>query len=87
MIKGIGEATAKKIVARFGEDTMRILQFEPIRLSEIKGISADKALQMGQDFVEKEQVRQVVMFFQTYGISANYAVKVGKSLAVNQYLK
>jgi len=78
VIKGIGEATAKKIVDTFGDDTIRVLQFEPIRLSEIKGISAEKALRIGQAFMEQEQIRQVVMFLQSYGISANYAVKVWK---------
>lgn len=78
IIKGIGEVTAKKIVDRFGEDTIRILQFEPLRLSEIKGISEDKALRIGQAFLEREQLRQIVMFLQKYGISATYAVKVWK---------
>lgn len=78
VIKGIGEATAKKIVNRFGEDTLRILQFEPLRLSEIKGISDDKALRIGQAFMEREQIRQIVMFLQKYGISATYSVKVWK---------
>lgn len=78
IIKGIGEVTARKIVDKFGDDTLRILQFEPIRLSEIKGISVDKALQIGQAFMEREQIRQTVMFLQNYGISATYAVKVWK---------
>ncbi|ANX02401.1 AAA family ATPase [Thermoclostridium stercorarium subsp. leptospartum DSM 9219] len=87
IIKGIGETTAKKIVDRFGEDTLRILQFEPQRLSEIKGISEEKALQIGQAFIEREQMRQIVMFLQKYGISATYAVKVWKKFgneAVNE---
>lgn len=78
IIKGIGEATAKKIVDRFGEDTLRILQFEPERLAEIKGISEEKALRIGQAFMEREQIRQIVMFLQKYGVSATYAVKVWK---------
>ena len=78
VIKGIGEATAKKIVDRFGEDTLRILQFEPLRLAEIKGISEEKALRIGQAFMEREQIRQIVMFLQRYGISATYSVKVWK---------
>ncbi|HEY8422473.1 MAG TPA: ATP-dependent RecD-like DNA helicase [Thermoclostridium sp.] len=78
IIKGIGEVTAKKIVDRFGDDTLRILQFEPLRLSEIKGISEEKALRIGQAFMEREQLRQIVMFLQKYGISATYSVKVWK---------
>lgn len=87
VIKGIGEVTAKKIVDAFGDDTLRILQFEPIRLSKIKGISADKALGIGQAFLEQEQIRQTVMFFQGYGISANIAIKLWKKFgrdAVNE---
>ena len=78
VIKGIGEATAKKIVDTFRDETLRILQFEPLRLSKIKGISADKALGIGQAFLEQEQIRQTVMFFQEYGISANIAIKLWK---------
>lgn len=87
VIKGIGEATAKKIVDAFGDDTLRVLQFEPLRLAKIKGISSDKALAIGQAFMEQEQIRQTVMFFQEYGISANYAIKIWKrfgSEAVNE---
>lgn len=87
VIKGIGEVTAKKIVDAFGDDTLRVLQFEPLRLAKIKGISSDKALAMGQAFMEQEQIRQTVMFFQEYGISANYAVKLWKRFgreAVNE---
>lgn len=78
VIKGIGERIAKKIVDKFGDETIRILQFEPLRLSELKGISADKALHIGQAFMEQEQIRQVVMFFQNFSISANFAIKVWK---------
>jgi len=78
VIPGIGEATAKKIVDMFGDETIHVLQFEPLKLSEIKGISTGKALRIGQAFMQQEQIRQVVMFLQSYGISANYAVKVWK---------
>jgi len=78
VIKGIGEATAKKIIDAFGDNTLHVLQFEPQRLSEIKGISDDKALKIGQAFMEREQIRQTVMFLQGFGISTTYAVKVWK---------
>jgi len=78
IIKGIGEATARKIVDRFGDDTIRILQFESCRMSEIKGINLNKAVQIGQAFMKQEQIRQTVMFFQNYGISAIYALKAWK---------
>lgn len=77
-IKGIGAITAKKIIEKFGDDTLRVLQFEPMLLSEIKGISTDKALRIGQSFMEQEQIRQTIMFLQEYGVSTTYAVKVWK---------
>ncbi|NLM11635.1 MAG: ATP-dependent RecD-like DNA helicase [Clostridiaceae bacterium] len=90
IIKGIGEITAKKIIDKFGNDTLRVLQFEPLRLSEIKGISAEKALRIGQAFMEREQIRQIVMFLQKFGISATYSIKVWKkfgSESVNEITK
>lgn len=78
VIKGIGEATAKKIIDAFGDNTLHVLQFEPQLLSEIKGISEDKASKIGQTFMEREQIRQTVMFLQGFGISTNYAIKVWK---------
>lgn len=90
IIKGIGEVTAKKIIDRFGEDALRVLQFEPLRLAEIKGISEDKALRIGQAFMEREQIRQIVMFLQKYGVSAAYSLKVWKkfgSESVNEIKK
>lgn len=83
VIKGIGEVTAKRIIKKFGEETIKVLQFEPKRLSEIKGISAAKALQIGQFFMEQEQIRQTIMFLQEYGISITYAVKVWKKFGSN----
>jgi exodeoxyribonuclease V alpha subunit len=47
-IKGIGPATAKKIIDKFGEETLTVFKFEPIRLAEIKGISKDKAYEIGE---------------------------------------
>ena len=52
-IKGIGPATAKKIIDKFGEETLTIFKFEPMRLAEIKGISKDKAYEIGEEFNEK----------------------------------
>ncbi|NLY18211.1 MAG: ATP-dependent RecD-like DNA helicase [Clostridiaceae bacterium] len=83
VIKGVGEATARKIVDLFGDETLYILQFEPHRLSEIKGISENKALKIGQAFMEREQIRQTVMFLQQFGISTIYAVKVWKKFGKN----
>ena len=68
-IKGIGPATARKIVDKFGEDTLNIFKFEPMRLSEIKGISKDKAYEIGEEFNEKWEVWQIVSFLENFGIA------------------
>ena len=75
-IKGIGPATAKKIIDRFGEETLSIFKFEPLRLSEIKGISKDRAYEIGEEFNEKWEVWQIVSFLETFGIGANNRKKV-----------
>lgn len=76
LIKGVGPASAKKIVKKFGEDTMNIIELHPEKLSEIKGINHEKALRIGQAFYEQKELRNVVMFFQEYGISPNYCAKI-----------
>lgn len=79
IIKGIGPVTAYKIVQRFGEDTLNIIQFYPERLSEIKGISRDKGIKIGQAFNEQRDLMDVVMFLQQYGISPTYSTKIFKA--------
>lgn len=76
LIKGVGPSSAKKIIKRFGEDTINIIEFHPERLSEIKGISYEKALRIGQAFQEQKELRNVVLFFQEYGISPTYCAKI-----------
>ena len=75
-IKGIGTATAAKIIARFGEDTWRILEEEPERLSEIKGISENKARDIAIQLEEQTSVRQAYVFLQQYGISIKTGTKI-----------
>ena len=82
-IKGIGPATAKKIIEKFGEETLTIFKFEPMRLSEIKGISKDKAYEIGEEFNEKWEVWQIVSFLEEFGIGANNSKKVYDALGVN----
>jgi len=82
-IKGIGPATARKIIDKFGEDTLTIFKFEPMRLAEIKGISKDKAYEMGEEFNEKWEVWQIVSFLEQFGIGANNSKKVYDALGVN----
>lgn len=75
-IKGIGAALAARIVRRFGEDTMRILDEEPERLSEVKGISEKKAREIAEQVAEKSEMRSAMMFLQQYGISVALGVKI-----------
>lgn len=75
-IKGIGAALAARIVRRFGEDTMRILDKEPERLAEVKGISEAKAREIAQQVAEKSEMRSAMMFLQQYGISVALGVKI-----------
>lgn len=75
-IKGIGAALAARIVRRFKEDTFRIIEEEPERLSEIKGISERKAREISDQVAEKRELRQAMIFLQQYGISLTLAVKI-----------
>ena len=75
-IKGIGAALAARIVRRFGAKTFEIMEREPERLVEIKGISERKAREIAGQMEEKRELRQAMVFLQEYGISVNLAVKV-----------
>ena len=74
-IKGIGAALAARIVRRFGDDTMRIVEEEPERLAEIKGISEKKAMEIAEQMTEKADMRRAMIFLQKYGISLNLGAK------------
>lgn len=82
-IKGIGEATAKKIIKKFGEETIHVFKFEPNRLAEIKGITQNKALEMSASFLENWEVWQIVGFLERFGIGAEHAKKVFDLLGTN----
>ena len=75
-IKGIGPAMAARIVRRFGSDTFRIVEEEPERLAEIRGISERRAQDIGVQIMEKRELRQGMIFLQQFGISLNLAVKI-----------
>lgn len=75
-IKGIGAALAARIVRHFGEDTLRIVEEEPERLAEIKGISEKKAREIAVQTAEKADMRKAMMFLQKYGISLNLGAKI-----------
>ena len=76
LIDGVGPATAEKIVDAFGKDSLEIISFAPLRLSEIKGISKKKALEIGESFNEKRNVQNAVMFLQKYNISLTLSLKI-----------
>lgn len=78
LIRGIGKKTAEKIVEIFGTDTLRIMEDEPERLTEIRGISPKKAVAIGEIFHEQFELRNTVLQLQDYGISSAHAVKIFK---------
>lgn len=82
-IKGIGEATAKKIIKTFGEDTINIFKFEPEKLAQIKGISKSRAIEMSESFLENWEVWQIVGFLERFGIGAENAKKIYDLLGIN----
>lgn len=82
-VKGVGEATAKRIVKKFGKDTISVFKFQPERLSEIKGISEAKAKEISESFLENWEVWQIVGFLERFGIGAENAKKVYDLLGIN----
>ena len=81
-IKGVGEATAKRIVDKFQEETIHVLKYEPLRLAKIKGISEKKAQDISESFVENFEMWQIVGFLERFGIGAEHAKKVYKQFGM-----
>jgi len=79
-IKGVGKALAARIVKEFGDETFRVIEEEPERLADIKGISERMARAISECFYDKREMRNAMMFLQKYGISSALAVKI-----YNQY--
>ena len=75
-MKGIGPATANLIVDHFGTTTFDVLDFNPLKLTEIKGIGETKALQIAEMYRENKQAQNTIMFLQKYDISTNLAIKI-----------
>ena len=84
-IKGIGEAMAARIVKKFGSETFRIIEEEPERLVEIKGISQRKAQEIAAQMMEKKDMRKAFIFLQKYGISNTLAVKIYHQYGMDLY--
>lgn len=84
-IKGIGAALAKRIVKRFGKDTFRIIEEEPERLAEIKGISEKKAMDIAAQMEDKREMREAMIYLQQFGISNTLAVKIYETYGSRLY--
>lgn len=84
-IKGIGEAMAARIVKHFGDDTFRIMEEEPERLAEIKGISERRAMEISSVLVQKKDVRQAMLFLQNYNISQSLSLKIYERYGQEMY--
>ncbi len=84
-VKGIGVALAKRIVQRFGEDTFRIMEEEPERLAEIKGISERKAREIAVQMEERKDLRDALIYLQQFGISNTLAIRIYDTYGINMY--
>ena len=84
-VKGIGQALAARIVGRFGEDTIRVMDEEPERLAEVKGISERKAREIAAYMAEKRELRDAMLFLQQYGVTNRVALKIWKTHGARMY--
>ena len=85
IIKGVGEALAKRIVKKFKMDSLRIIEEEPERLAEVKGISERKAREIAVSYNEKKEMQDAIIFLTGYGISINLAVKIFNEYGQEMY--
>lgn len=84
-VKGVGTALAGRIVKKFREDTFRIIEEEPERLAEIKGISERKAREIAAQVEEKRDMRQAMLYLQKYGITTTLAARIYQHYGQNVY--
>lgn len=80
LIKGVGPATAKKIVKKFGQSTVEVLKNEPEELAKIKGITKDKANEISESFIENWELWQIVGYLEKFGIGPQSAQTIFKKL-------
>ncbi|MFO7154611.1 MAG: ATP-dependent RecD-like DNA helicase, partial [Caldicoprobacter oshimai] len=78
LIKGVGPSTAKKLIERFGMDVLNVIEFSPERLTEVEGIGPARAEMIAASYAEHREIREVMMFLQSYGITTTYAIKIYK---------
>ena len=84
-IKGIGAKLAHRIVEKFGADTFRIIEEEPERLSEVRGISERSAMELAAQIIEKREARNTMLFLQQYGITVTMAAKIYRRFGTETY--
>ncbi|WP_432626443.1 SF1B family DNA helicase RecD2 [Brotaphodocola sp.] len=84
-IKGVGSALAARIVKRFKADTFRIIEEEPERLAEVKGVSEKMAISISEQMEEKKEMREAMMFLQDYGISMNLSLRIYREYGARLY--
>ena len=84
-IKGIGKALAARIVKRFGKDTLRIIEEEPERLAEVKGISAVRAREIGTTVAEQAGIRKALMFLEQFDISMQTGLRIYRRYGEDMY--
>lgn len=82
-VRGIGPSTAAKVIDKFGEDTLRILEEEPLRLAEVRGITREKAKKLGEEFRAQSGLRELMLTFSAYGLTQNEAVRCWKRYGVS----
>ncbi len=78
IIKGIGPATASRIMDHFGKNSLDIIQYDPARLTEVSGIGQKKADEIASAFFEQRALKDIMLFLQKYGVSVNYAMRIFK---------
>jgi len=79
LVKGVGPVTAGRIVQRFGADTLRVLEEEPRRLREALGVGPKRAAAIARSWEEQKQIREVMLFLQSHGVTTGLAVKIYKA--------
>ena len=83
IIKGVGPATAKKIVKKFGKSTIEVMKIEPEKLAQIRGITKEKAIEISESFIENWELWQIVSFLEKFGIGSESAQKIYKELGTD----
>ncbi len=76
VIKGVGPAMAKRIIAKFGEDSLRVMTEEPERLMEVRGIGEAKAITIGEQMMLRSFQRQIIMDLTSLGVTTNMAIRI-----------